>query len=69
MPDIGAPSIVYLDKDLLVPLADIESDPLWQATAAAQAGRLLFPRNGAQARLGGPIHKFIAPDSMAELAS
>ncbi|MEO1057301.1 MAG: iron-siderophore ABC transporter substrate-binding protein [Actinomycetota bacterium] len=69
VPDIDASSIIYLNEDLFVAPADIAGDPLWQATPAAQAGRLVFLDNGAQARLGGPIHKFIALDAMTDLLS
>ena len=48
-------------------VAEIEQDPLWQAMPAAMNGQLLELRAGAQVRLGGPLHKFVGIDAIAEL--
>ncbi|MEM7274236.1 MAG: ABC transporter substrate-binding protein [Actinomycetota bacterium] len=65
---IDADTILYLiEPDRFADPEAVLADPLWQATPAAGEDRLLFLDFGTQARLGGPLHKFVALDAMSAL--
>ncbi|MEM9037388.1 MAG: fasciclin domain-containing protein [Actinomycetota bacterium] len=66
--DVDADAILYLREDAFFASPEaIAEDPIWQATGAASSGNLYFLEFGAQARLGGPLSKFIALDAMQAL--
>ncbi|MEM9039037.1 MAG: ABC transporter substrate-binding protein [Actinomycetota bacterium] len=68
IPTIDADFILYLVEDtFMAQQSEIAEDPLWNSTPAAEAGNLLFLDFGAQVRLGGPLHKFIALDAVDAL--
>ncbi|MEM9468021.1 MAG: ABC transporter substrate-binding protein [Actinomycetota bacterium] len=68
IPTIDADVILYLIEDSFMATREtVEAEPLWAATAAAEAGNFLFLDFGAQVRLGGPLHKFVALDAVAAL--
>ncbi|MEM7324458.1 MAG: ABC transporter substrate-binding protein [Actinomycetota bacterium] len=68
IPTIEADAIIYMIEDSFMATREtIEAEPLWAATAAAEAGNFYFLDFGAQVRLGGPLHKFVAMDAVAAL--
>ncbi|MEM1333858.1 MAG: ABC transporter substrate-binding protein [Actinomycetota bacterium] len=68
IPTIDADAIIYLIEDSFMATREVvEDDPLWNATPAAAAGDFVFLDFGAQVRLGGPLHKFVALDAVEAL--
>ncbi len=68
IPTIDADAIIYLIEDSFMATREtIEAEPLWASTAAAEADDFYFLDFGAQVRLGGPLHKFVAMDAVAAL--
>ncbi|MEM7288578.1 MAG: ABC transporter substrate-binding protein [Actinomycetota bacterium] len=68
IPTIDADFILYLIEDtFMAERSVVEENALWASTEASQAGNFLFLDFGAQVRLGGPLHKFIAIDAVAAL--